>query len=168
MLTLGQIIRAQKVVTDLGSWKTGKIPASAFPIAKQKRFPQSSAWQWRVIQFTALEYHCRLLIRLNTEIEYYSSILSINSNQLIQIICHHEIHLSHKNWHCHFVPGDVRQTHPGVLRDRDRMRSFEAEPSKLAERIFEINEHQALAIAAKRFRIQAPDETPPQGELRWG
>lgn len=165
MVTLAEIIRAPKSDIVIGSWKTGKVPASAFPIGKQKRLPQAEAWQWRVVEFKVPKYECRVLIRLNSEIQYFSSILSIDNGELIQIICHHEIHLSHKNWHCHFVPGDVSRTYPGVLRDRDLMRSFEAEPSKAPQVSFEVDEFSALAYASQRYRFDAPDETPAQPRL---
>lgn len=165
MLTVGDIIRAPKMAVSIGAWKSGKIPASAFPINRQKRFPCSSAWIWRVVEFEALECECRLLIRLNTDINSYSSILAINCSDKIQIICHHEMHLSHRNWHCHFVTGNVFDTMPGVLRDTSKMRIHEAEPSKQASVLFDVDASSALAVAAARFRFPAPDETPSQGLL---
>lgn len=165
MLTLGEIIRAPKVGVTIGSWKSGRVPASAFPIIKQKRFPQQSSWSWRVVEFEALGYKCRVLIRLNTDICYYSSILAIEQDKSIQIVCHHELHLSHFNWHCHFARGNVLLTIPGILRDRDRMRVYEAEPSKRDSVEFGVEAESALAIAAARFRFPAPDETPAQRAL---
>lgn len=165
MLTLADIIRAPKSEIDIGPWKSGKIPSSAFPLTKQKRLHLNSAWQWRVVTFDALGKSFRLLIRLNNEINYYSSILAIDSTDQIQIICHHEIHISHRNWHCHFVPGDVTDTLPGVLRDSERMRVYEAQPSQAASAHFNVEPPIALAIASARFRFPAPDETPDQLSL---
>lgn len=165
MATLASIIRAPKASVRIGPWRTGKVPASAFPLAKQKRLPQSSAWQWRVVEFHAEGYDCRILVRLNLEAGYYSSILGIKDGELLQVLCHHEMHLSHRNWHCHFIPGNVDDTMPGVLRDTQRMRVYEAEPSNAGEATFEVDEASALGIAAKRFRFPAPDETPVQGSF---
>jgi hypothetical protein len=161
MVELGEIIRAPKSNLVVASdWKQGKIPATAFPIAKQKRFPQSSAWSWRTVEFDALGYKCRVLIRLNSEACYYSSILAIYEAGLTHVICHHEHHLSHRNWHCHFARGNVFDTMSGILRDRDRMRIYEASPSQSAE--FKVDQASALKIAAARFRFDVPDETPAQ------
>ena len=165
MLTLGQIIRAPKDHVKIGPWKSGKIPASSFPINKQRRLPSGSAWMWRIVEFEALGEDYRLLLRLNSEVSYYSAILGIESGGLLKVVCHHEFHLSHRNWHCHFVRGDVHDTLPGVLRDTSRMRVYEAEPSKANSVDFSIEPADALAIAASRFRFPAPPETPAQGNL---
>lgn len=162
MPTVGDVIRAPKQVTAIGKWRTGKVPPSSFPIGKQRRLPQGSAWQWRVVEFLALDAKFRVLVRLNRDASYYSSILSMERGDVIQIICHHELHLSHLNWHCHFITGDVCDTMPGVLRDRDKMRVYEAEPSKAGDVEFDVEQSDALAIAAKRFRFDAPDEQPAQ------
>lgn len=165
MLTLGEIIRAPKTGVKVGAWKTGDVPASSFPIAKQKRLKLNSAWSWRVVEFEALGIRCRILIRLNKEISYYSSILAVEKPGLNQIICHHEFHLSHRNWHCHFVGGNVLDAMPGVLRDRERMRVYDSEPSKAGSVEFNIDSFCALEVAARRFRFDAPGERPRQGGL---
>src|SRR5438552_703939 len=136
MLKLGEIIRSAKTEVRIGPWREGAVTGAAFPIAKQKRFPQTSSWSWRVVEFNALSRKFRLLIRLNTEISYYSAILALEGEQTNQIICHHEMHLSHRNWHCHMISGNVLLTHPGVLRDTQRMRIYEANPSKAGETEF--------------------------------
>lgn len=165
MLKLGEILRAPKGSIKIGGWKTGKVPSSAFPLKKSGKLQQSSAWQWRVVEFSALERNFILLIRLNTDIEYYSSILAMRDDSQIQIICHHEFHSSHRSWHCHFISGNVDETFPGVLRDRDRMRVFDSEPSKSGKMDFTVQLQDALGIASMRFRFGAPDETPLQGKL---
>ena len=164
MQTVADIIRAPKDDIKIGGWKSGKIPASAFPLNKRK-FPHSSDWIWRVIEFTVNECKCRVLIRLNVDKSYYSSILAIEDQEQIQIICHHELHLSHLNWHCHFVTGNISETMPGVLRDFNKMRVYEAEPSRRATCEFSVTPTDALSVAAARFRFAAPDETPAQPEL---
>lgn len=166
MLTLADIIRSPKdSVTIPATWRNGKVPASAFPIARQRTFPASSAWSWRVVEFKALARDFRLLIGVNIETSYYSSILAMVDGAKSQIVCHHERHLSHRNWHCHFVRGNVDETYPGVLRDVNKMRIYEAEPSKAREVPFEVTLDDALAVAAKRFRFSAPNEAPRQGSL---
>ena len=165
MLTLGDVIRAPKANVKIGDWRSGKIGASAFPLAKQRSLPASPAWSWRVVTFSALDRDFRLLIRLNSEISYYSSILALGHGEQTQIICHHEMHLSHRNWHCHFAPGNVDDTFPGVLRDYAKMRVFEAQPSQAGTVEFKLELADAINIASKRFRFNAPDETPRQAAL---
>ena len=165
MLKVAEIIRAEKSDVKIGPWKSGKVPAYSFPIAKQKRLPQGNAWTWRVVEFYALTYKFRLLIRLNIDISYYSSILALENEGKNKIICHHEMHQSHRNWHCHFINGNVHETCPGVLRDFNKMRVYESEPSKAKDAQFEVVQSTALAIAANRFRFSAPDENPAQWQL---
>lgn len=164
MMTLGEIIRANKVDVKIGEWGCGKIPPAQFPAFKRK-FPNGSDWRWRVITFDALGHSFRLIVRLNTDKAYYSSILALENGSVIQIICHHELHLSHKNWHCHFITGDVEKTMPGVLRDKDRIRVFEAEPSKQQDVEFNVSEGKAMSIALERFRIPSPASDERQGQL---
>lgn len=54
---------------------------------------------------------------------------------------------------------------PGVLRDKERMRVYEHAPSVADDVAFDVDATNALAIAAKRFRFTAPDETPAQARL---
>lgn len=165
MPTLGEIIRAPKASIRIGRWQTGKIPASIFPLKRKGKLPQSSAWQWRVVEFDTLGNSFVLLLRLNSDIEYYSSILAMKSGFEIQIICHHEFHQAHRGWHCHFIPDRVEATFPGVLRDKHKMRLFDSEPSKSGKLVFDVQLNDALRIASQRFRFQAPDESPDQYAL---
>jgi hypothetical protein len=162
-MELGHIIRAEKTNVVVGEWKSGKIPPSAFRI--RRKFPTGTEWEWRVITFSAVGRDFRLLIRLNIEKSTYSSILSLESPSEIQIICHHEIHIPHRNWHCHFVPNDVTKTHPNVLRDKERMRVFEQAPSQASDLEFNVTRQNALGITFERFRIPSVEVNPAQGSL---
>lgn len=42
------------------------------------------------------------------------------------------------------------------------MRVYEAEPSRAGDVEFDVEESDALAIAARRFRFDAPNEQPAQ------
>ena len=165
MPRIADIIRAPKHSVQVGSWKTGKVQSSAFPLKKKGMLPQGSAWQWRTVEFIALDREFVLLVRLNAEVEYYSSILAMRADASTQIICHHKFHQSHRSWHCHFIPDNVEDTFPGVLRDRDRMRVFDAEPSKSGKLTFDVQLADALNIASRRFRFEAADESPDQYSL---
>lgn len=161
-MRIGDIIRAHKANVEISGWNTGKIPPTAFKI--KRKFPTGADWDWRVITFLALDRNFRLLLRLNIDKAYYSAILSLETGSVIQVICHHELHLSHRNWHCHFVPGDVTKTHPHVLRDKERVRLFEAQPSQANDIQFDLNRTQALSHALKRFRIKPPSANDHQAE----
>ena len=63
------------------------------------------------------------------------------------------------------VSGNVLTVMPGVLRDTSRMRVYEAAPSAANDITFSVDADTALAVAAKRFRFAAPDETPAQQRL---
>ena len=162
-MKLGDIIRAEKANVEIGNWNSGKIPPSSFKI--RRKFPSGSDWDWRIITFDTLGWNFRLLLRLNLDKSYYSAILSLENGLVIQIICHHEIHISHRNWHCHFVPGDVTKTCPNVLRDRDRMRLFEMAPSRANDVQFDMDRSKALVHALKRYRIKPPAANSGQSEL---
>ena len=163
-MKLGDIIRADKSEVEIGGWNSGKIPSSAFKV--KRRFPSGSDWEWRVITFKALNRDFRVLLRLNLDKAYYSAILSLESGSVIQVICHHEFHISHRNWHCHFVAGDVTSTFPNVLRDRDRVRIFEAAPSEANHVQFAMNHAKALAHALERYRIKPSAANDGQGEFK--
>lgn len=164
MLKLGDFIRALKSNVRLSDWSCGKISTKQFPAFKRK-FPAGSDWDWRVATFDALGRSFRLLIRLNAGKAYYSSILALEDGPVIQIICRHEFHFSHRNWHCHFIPGDVASTMPGVLRDRDRMRIFDARPSQQGRVEFNVSQDKSVTVAFDRFRIQHPSSDERQSVL---
>lgn len=162
-MKLGEIIRASKSNIEIGGWSSGRIPPSAFPI--KRKFPSGRDWDWRVITFEALGRCFRLLIRLNLDKAQYSAILSLEGNSALQVICHHEFHLSHRSWHCHFIAGDVTKTHPNVLRDRERMRVFDQSPSLDGKMQFDMNRAEAFSKALRRFRIVPPAANENQAEL---
>ena len=159
MVTVADIIRADKTGVEVGEWRQGKLTPSVFPIAKPRSIPVGPSWSWRLVRFEALGFDCRVLLRLNEERARFHALLAIEYEQQLYVVCHHELHIPDKNWHCHFVSGDVLKTMPGVLRDRERMRVWETEPSRANDVQFTVTRNSALTIAAGRFRFAA------QGEL---
>lgn len=153
MPTVADIIRAPKSGLDYGKWQTGKLPTSLFPIQRAKRLSMGPSWSWRLVQFTALGYPCRVLIRVNVEKSYYTAMLGLQDGSMFRVVCHHDFHLGDKNWHCHFSRGDVRDTFPHVLRDHERYRVYEAEPSKAEQAEFNVTLKNALTVAAERYRF---------------
>lgn len=153
--TVFDLIRSEKVNIVIGPWKTGKIPPAAFPINRPRSIPTGGAWRWRLCEFDALNYHCRVIIRVNFEKQRYHSYLSIDTQKSVKVICHHDLHIGDKGWHCHFAKGLVEDVMEGVLRDKDCYTMFEAEPSLAQSQLFTITDHSALSKAAKRYRFEA-------------
>lgn len=153
MLSLVDIIRADKADLEIGPWKAGKVTNAAFPLGRA--LPYGASWDWRVVEFSALSFHFRVLILLNAELEKYSAVLALEQDNGLLVICHHELHTSHKLWHCHFVRGNVRDTFPNVLRDRDRMTAWPKSGGKRWTKEFPATKANALSLAALRFRFEA-------------
>ena len=157
MITVADIIRAEKTNVCTGEWKSGKIPSSAFPLTKGTRaIPVGPSWEWRLCKFDALGFHCRVLIRLNVEKCNYYATLGFEADGKFRVICHHEFHMSHRGWHCHFTPGSILDVFPGVLRDSDRMRPIEAALGLAVSTKFDVTRSNGLTLAAMRYRFQAP------------
>lgn len=154
-MTVFEIIKAAKENVVVGPWKTGKIPASSFPINRPRSIPTGGDWRWRLCEFDANNYHCRVLIRLNIEKQKYHSYLSIDTQKSVKVICHHDLHIGDKGWHCHFAKGKIDDVMEGVLRDRDCYTMFEATPSLAQSQLFDVNEDNATTKAAQRYRFEA-------------
>ena len=152
-MRLAEIVRARKENVRLSPWHTGKVANASFPLAKKGTLPAGSEWSWRLAEFDALGRHFRVLIRLNETKEYYSAILAMDDPRGLVVICHHELHTSHRDWHCHLVRGDVVSIYPGVLRDRAAMRVRPSAPSSQCSVEFSVTKSSAAAIAATRFRF---------------
>lgn len=158
MLSLRKIIESEKSVVDYGSWQYGTIPKAAFPLRK-KKMQQSSEWAWRIVKFTALSEDFIVLVRLNTQIQEYYAYLSHMRIDGMAVICSHDLHVSHKNWHCHFVKGDTLKADAGYLRDKFNMIQYPTGGRESECSVeFEITTANALHIAAKRFRFEEPEQ----------
>jgi hypothetical protein len=159
MLSLRAIIESEKSVDDYGQWRFGSIPKASFPLRK-KRMQQSSEWAWRIVTFTALSNEFIVLVRLNTQIQEYYAYLAHMRADGMAVICSHDLHVSHKNWHCHFVKGDTGKTDAGYLRDKYNMIQFPSGGSEVECSVeFEITTANALLIAARRFRFEEPNQS---------
>ena len=152
-MKLAEIIRAQKTGVLYSDWHTGRVPNASFPLLKKGVLPAGIDWAWRLVQFDALERHFRILIRLNESKEYFSSILAMEDPRGLVVICHHELHTSHRDWHCHLVSRDVSAIYPGVLRDKDQMRIWPSAFSGPCSIAFTVDRNSAVSVAATRFRL---------------
>ncbi|MGB4864499.1 MAG: hypothetical protein WBP38_01220 [Hyphomicrobium sp.] len=159
-MDVADVIRAEKTDVEISDWFTGKVTKAKFPLSKARGAIQlGKSWRWRTVRFSALGQKFRLLIQLNVSKSKYSATLAIERDGDLAVFCCHELHVSHKNWHCHFVPGDIEKTYPGVLRDRENMISWPSFTEDECTIDFTVTEQSALSIAAARFRFEA------QGEL---
>lgn len=152
-MRLAEVIRAKKDKVRYSTWNTGKVPNAFFPLAKKGTLPAGSSWAWKVLEFRALARYFRVLIRLNEEKEYFSAILAMDDPRGVVVMCHHELHTSHRDWHCHLVPCDVTSIHPGVLRDKEKMRLWPSTRIGQCSVRFFIDKHKAVTIAAALYRI---------------
>ena len=160
-MRLKEIIRAEKTDIETGDWNCGKIPKKYFPLARAKSLKFGPKWQWRLVKFVALEGSFRVLIRLHEEKEYFSAILALDTENSLKVICHRELHMSHMNWHCHYVSEPIEKIHEGVLRDRLLMKRYPLYRNSDLCTLdhFPVTKANALTWAARFFRFQA------QGEL---
>ena len=155
-MLLRDIFRAPKTNVKISKWESGKVPKRQFPMSKLKNGVQMGPdWSWRVVLFSAIGNDFRLLIKLNEKKEYFAAILAIEYNSDLLVLCHHELHTSHKGWHCHYINGNVMDTYPGVWRDRQRMVSWPSFSVSACQVQFNITQANALSIAASRFKFQA-------------
>ena len=156
-ITVADVIRAKKKNVEIGNWEKGAVPRARFPL-KRKKLHLGPGWKWRIATFSAFGEEFYVLIMLNSEKEIYRSILAMKSGNILRVLCSHELHTSHFNWHCHFVRGNIYDVHPGVLQDRDRTVRWPNFSSSECTQEFNITEREALAIAVRRYRFEKSDE----------
>lgn len=110
------VIRDKKQVLDYGSWSRGHIDRSSWPLRKQK-LKFSSDWEWRVVVMKSSVGELRVLLRLNPCTEQFYAVLGHVRGDQLAVLCSHELHTSHANWHCHVATGPVSDVMIGVNRD---------------------------------------------------
>jgi hypothetical protein len=165
VVTLSEIIRAEKSDLSIKKWKTGKIPQSAFPIGRAARSIQvGPSWSWCICEFVALNLNFRVLIRVNLEKEKYHAYLALEDQSELKVVCRHDLHLPDKNWHCHFVSGNVTDARSGTMGDPKTMRVFEAYPSKVDSALFILSLSDALKIASTRYQFCVDDKIDADGQ----
>jgi hypothetical protein len=152
------VIRAEKQDVKNGVWKEGPVLKSQFPMGRKKISP-GRGWRWRISTFVALGERFSVLTQLNVEKEYYRSMLGMRVGNSHKILCFHELHKSHLNWHCHLIRGSAHEVYPGVYRDREKMVGWPRFSNRRCTVPFNVNEGNALTLAAERFRFT------PKGDL---
>lgn len=157
-MNLRQVIEAEKVVSDYGTWHHGQVPAAEFPLRSRRKLKLSKDWAWRIVKFSALDQNFLLLVRVNVLIEEYYAHLGHVRPDGLAVICSHDLHVSHKNWHCHFVRGDIFRTEAGYLRDKYNTIAFPGGRNTECTVKFEVTTANAISIAARRYRFREPPQ----------
>lgn len=159
MMKLKEVIRLEKTVVDYGQWAEGEIDRAAWPL-KKKKLKFSPDWHWRVIVLQTEDRRLRVLLRLNLLLEQFYAILGEVRGDTIVVLCSHDLHTSHANWHCHSATGDVDKVFPGVWRDSDSFHRWPGYngPCTIA---FDVTKESAMSIAGALYRFPEPR----QGEL---
>jgi len=110
-------------------------------------------WKWRVVNFTALAEQFVVLVAISEEKESYRAILAMKSGKTLKVLCFHELHTDHFNWHCHLIRGNVHDTFAGVLRDKNLMFRWPSFSKDECTVPFDVTEDSALTNAAARYRF---------------
>lgn len=155
MPTVFDFIRADKTEVDEGTWHSGHIAPSAFPLSKAKRkhLKFGPEYRWRLVRFKALGYKCRVLIIFNPNKLICRSTFAIERDNDLAVLCCHEYHADHPGWHCHLTVDDVEKLTLGVYRTGHVRWPKATVPHARAE--FGVSEASALTHVAARFRFQA-------------
>ena len=151
-LSVADIIRADKSDVKTGSWETGSIARAKFPLTRSK-LSLGRGWKWRIVTFSALGQSFIVLVAISEEKESYRATLAMKSGKTLKVICFHELHTDHWDWHCHLIRGNVHDTFPGVLRDKNLMTAWPTFSQRECTVPFNVTEDSALTFAAARFRF---------------
>jgi hypothetical protein len=156
----GQDIRtADKNVVDWGSWASGGMQTTAFPLSKRQRrsYRLGSAYRWRVVRFEANTgagvTTCRLLIAYNPAKEQFRATLAAENDRDMSVIASYEFHGTHPGWHMHAACGDIEKIQAGSMRGPWQRR---IPPPRQLHRRTEFgvsSDDAALEVAARVFRL---------------
>lgn len=151
-LTVAAIIRADKLDVKCSEWESGAIQKAKFPLARS-RLSLGRGWKWRIVTFSALGESFVILVAISEEKESYRATLAMKSDKTLKVICFHELHTDHFNWHCHLIRGNVHNTFPGVLRDGNLTVAWPTFSQRECNVPFNVTESSALTLAAARYRF---------------
>jgi len=151
-ISVADIIRSTKQDVKVGSWETGPIPKARFPLIRGK-LSLGRGWKWRTVTFSALGQQFVVLVAISSEKESYRATLAMHAGKTLKVVCFHELHTDHWNWHCHVIRGNVHETFPGVLRDKNLMSAWPMFSQSECTVPFDVTEDSALTVAAARYRF---------------
>jgi len=112
-----KILRSKKRITKSGQWESGTMPRTAFPLSKSgNKAYRLGNRRWRVVNFDACEFNCRLLINYNAQLSQYQAILGVEARGDMKVLAFLEFHPTHKPWHAHVCCDDISSVSPGIKR----------------------------------------------------
>lgn len=152
-MNVADLIRGEKTKLNLGTWASGHVPRSAFPMSrvKEKQYRYGQAYRWRLVQFFSMGYKCRVLILLNTEKEICRFRFGVEMADDMVVLLDKEFHAGEPGWHCHFTPARIDSAIAGVARAGKRRWPRGSDPKAK----FGVTESGALNIAAEMFQFGA-------------
>ena len=127
---------------------------------RKKKLRQSVDWSWRVVSVTAAGRDLRVLLKLNVQIEQFYAVLGEVRGDGIAVLCSHDLHTSHGNWHCHAATIEVQDVFAGVWRDVNALRKWPSYNGD-CQVVFDVDRAKAMVLAAKLYRF----DVPAQAEL---
>jgi hypothetical protein len=150
-MRLREVLRAKKADVVLEPWKRGAIPPSAFKLRQNmKAVGQGSAYQWRIIRFSAATEQFRILVLWNEAKNIYRATLGQEVGGVVRIICVREFHAREPGWHCHAV----LRCHQGVsVWNHRELRRFPLGISETDDFGVTSNER-ATAIALRFYNVE--------------
>jgi hypothetical protein len=153
------IIKNTKSKPDLGEWREGHIPRSAFPLsrARNKNYKFGPEYKWRLITFDSIHHKCRVLLLLNEGKQICRMTLGVEINNGMTVLCQHEFHASEPGWHCHVCFDQIENIPSGV--NRSHLKRWPKPETVHARVEFYVSQRNALSAAAEIFRFSA------QGDL---
>lgn len=150
-----QIVRSEKSVTELGSWKPGPIPQGVFRLSRAGRrsYCLGPKYEWRLIRFDAWGRNFRLLVAYRLEIEVYRAWLAVEEGGDLKVLARYEFHGTEPGWHCHAHCGDDSEIVAGTVKHfRERRLPI---AGRCRRTTFGVTDQNALTIAAEFFRVNA-------------
>ena len=152
-MNLKDLIRADKTGLETGTWASGHIPRTAFPMSKvrDRKYKYGPEYRWRLIKFVAEGLKCRILLQLNEGKEILRARFGVEVNGDMVVLCTHEFHASEPGWHCHVTFDEIAAVPPGAARSGKKKWPVVLKPSAR----FNATEASALTIVSDVFQLRA-------------
>lgn len=156
-MNVWKLRKSPKSNVNLGAWKLGKMPRSAFPMSGRRAYTLGARWTWRVVTFDADQRSLRLLVAFRTDKEQYRATAGVANDGDTTIVASVEFHGTHPGWHVHYPSKPVADVPSGVMRA-----PWVRRRSCSSDRRFGLDgfghEEKALGIAAAVFGFDGLDQ----------
>lgn len=160
MIRARDIRATNKRNMDWGKWENTKMPVSAFPLSRRRKysFRLGSAYRWRIVRFEACDCKLRLLLAYSLEKQQYRATLALEGDRDMSVLAPYEFHGTHPGWHLLAACDDITTVPQGVMigpwqrrlpmaRTRHRIVDFRVR-----------DDDTALDIAAQFFRLHKAED----------